>query len=80
MAIETRSATKRRVLEAAKEIEMGWGEWLIYKLKCMLDSSFNCLKAHSTLFVILLVLSLILAVVLLEFPSITEQIMARIPT
>jgi hypothetical protein len=61
MAIETRSATKRRVLEAAKEIEMGWGEWLIYKLKTTIVSLWNCVKSHLTLFVILLALSLILA-------------------
>ena len=72
MAIETRSATKRRVLQAAREIEMGWLEWAIYKFKCTLDTLSDFVKEHSILLPILFIICLIIAVVLHEYPQISH--------
>lgn len=37
MAIETRSATKRRAYQAAKELDMDWFEWTFIKLNSVVE-------------------------------------------
>ena len=47
MAIETRSATKRRAYQAAKELEMDWAEWALTKLKDLVEWPFQFAKRNT---------------------------------
>ena len=62
MAIETRSATKRRAYQAAKEIEMDWAEWALTKLKTFVEWPFCVVRRNLRVALLLLTVILILAV------------------
>jgi len=59
MAIETRSASKRKVIEALKHARMGWGEYIVMKFDQVVVTTFQIIFSN-TLLILLLVLATIL--------------------
>jgi len=62
MAIETRSATKRRAYQAAKELDMDNAEWALTKLQNTVEWPFRLVKRNLRIALLLLAFALILTV------------------
>ena len=62
MAIETRSATKKRALEAARELEMDWAEWTLNKIKNLVEFPFRLIKKNPNVSLVMLSIALALTV------------------
>ena len=60
MAIETRSATKRRAYQAAKELEMDNAEWALTKLQNAVEWPYRLIKRNLRIALLLLAVALIL--------------------
>ena len=59
MAIETRSATKRRAYQAAKELDMDWAEWSLSKLNALVEWPYHKIKAHIRIAITLFIFAII---------------------
>lgn len=62
MAIETRSASKRKVIEALKHARMGWGEYIVMKFDQVVVTTFKIICSN-----MLLILLLIIATILVMY-------------
>jgi hypothetical protein len=62
MAIETRSASKRKVIEALKYARMGWGEYIVLKFDQVVVTAFKIIFSN-----FLLILLLVTATILVQY-------------
>lgn len=60
MAIETRSATKRRALEAIREAQLSWIEYIAYKFDAILERISLFILKNMLLITILLIVTVVL--------------------
>jgi len=60
MAIETRSATKRRALEAMREAQLSWTEYIAYKFDAILETISLFILKNMLLIAIFLIVTVVL--------------------
>jgi uncharacterized RDD family membrane protein YckC len=60
MAIETRSATKRRALEAMREAQLTWTEYIAYKFDAILERISLFILKNMLLIAVFLIVTVVL--------------------